>query len=79
MLIVSLNRPKVRHAPERVFSKQTLPCVIDKQCNTKKNDYYSIFESARLIRSEILKATDWKFTGNFEGFEIPKSLQCLIR
>ena len=47
MLIVSLNRPKVRHAPERVFSKQTLPGVIDKQCNTKKNDYYSIFESAR--------------------------------
>ena len=76
---ISFNRPKVRNAPERVFSKQTLSGVIAKQLNTKKDDYYSIFESAKLIRNEILKATDWKFTGNFEGFEIPKSLQCLIK
>ena len=76
---ISFNIPKVRKAPERVFSKQTLPGVIDKQLNTKKDDYYSIFESAKLIRNEILKATDWRFTGNFEGFEIQKSLQCLIK
>ena len=76
---ISFNRPKVRNAPERVFSKQTLLGVIDKQRNTKKDDYYSIFESVKLIRNEILKATDCKFAGNFEGFEIPKSLQCLIK
>ena len=76
---ISFNRPKVQNAPERVFSKQTLSGVIDKQLNTKKDDSYSIFESAKLIRNEILKATNWKFAGNFEGFEIPKSLQCLIK
>ena len=76
---ISFNRPKVWNAPERVFSKQTLSGVIDKQHNTKKDDYYSVVESAKLIRNEILKATDWKFTGNFEGFEIPKLLQCLIK
>ena len=76
---ISFNRPKVWNAPERVFSKQTLSGVIDKQLNTKKDDYYSIFESAKLIRNEISKATDWKFTGNFKGFEIPQSLQWLIK
>ena len=75
---ISFNRPKVQNVPERVFSKQTLSGVIDKQLNIKK-DYYSIFEKAKLIRNEVLKATDWKFTGNFEGFEIPKSLQRLIK
>ena len=76
---ISFNRPKVRHALERAFSKQTLSSVIDKQLNTKKDHYYSIFESAKLIRNEVLKATDWKFSGNYEGFEIPKSPQCLIK
>ena len=76
---ISFNKPKVRNVPGRAFSKQTLSCVIDKQLNTKKNDYYSIFESDKLIGNESLKATDWKSTGNFEGFEIPKLLQCLIK
>ena len=37
---ISFNRPKVRNAAEIVFSKQTLSSVIDKQRNTKKDDYY---------------------------------------
>lgn len=76
---VSFTRPNARNAPERVCSKKTVSCMIENEATSKKEKYFSIFESAKTIRNEILKTSNWQFTGSYDGFEVPKILHCMVK
>ena len=39
----------------------------------------NIFETARSIRKNIIKARPWKFDGSFENYSAPEMLQTLIK
>ena len=39
----------------------------------------NIFETARSIRKNIIKARPWKFDGSFKNYSAPEMLQTLIK
>ena len=41
--------------------------------------YNEIFAAASLIRSDILNKNRWKFTGSYDDYEIPTSLEQLLK
>ena len=41
--------------------------------------YNETFAAASLIRSDILNKNRWKFTGSYDDYEIPTSLEQLLK
>ena len=53
--------------------------VIDTALENAKDNMSNIFETARSIRKNIIKARAWKFDGSFENYSAPEMLQTLIK
>ena len=43
------------------------------------SNFHDVFQAARLIRDDILKTENWKFTGSFENYQAPLLLITFIR
>ena len=70
-------RPPARNEPERMYSNRHQSKAMASFKNYS-DDYNTIFKAAKIVRSEALKCQQWKFTGDFEGFHIPQSLESLL-
>ena len=42
-------------------------------------NYHDVVQAARLIRDDILKTENWKFTGSFDNYQPPLLLKTFIR
>ena len=49
--------------------------IIDTALENAKDNMSNIFETARSIRKNIIKARPWKFDGSFENYSAPEMLQ----
>lgn len=52
--------------------------AIDTYRNSPDN-FGEIFDAAALIRKEILKSRNWKFEGDYSGYEPPITLKTLLQ
>ena len=52
--------------------------IIDTALEHSKDKMLKIFETARSIRKNIIKARSWKFNGSFENYSAPEMLQTSI-
>ena len=43
------------------------------------DDYKFIFQAASLVCKDTLQCRDWRFSGDYPGYDIPTSLQTLLR
>ena len=72
------SRPPCRRSSE-------IPCCSSLQgkavdaLNNSPDDYKFIFQAASLVRKDVLQRRDWSFSGDYSGFDIPNSLQTLLR
>ena len=75
---VVFTRPKSRRAPELVCSAQLSEEAIDSYKNAP-DDFNDLLHAAAMVRKDILTNNKWSFSGNYEGFEIPVTLQSLLK
>ena len=75
---IVFSRPPARNESERVCSSSSQGKAIETYRNNP-DDYNIIFEAAKIVREEVLKHQDWKFTGDFEGFHLPRTLRSLLQ
>ena len=48
-----------------------------KECTVDNMD--KIWDTAKIIRNELLKREKWKFTGSFDDFSLPPLLSTLVK
>ena len=75
---VVFSRPPARRLSEQLYSADCQAKAIETYKNNS-DDYTTIFEAAKIIRNELLKHRNWKFDGDFSGFDLPVSLSSLLR
>ena len=75
---VVFSRPPARRLSEQLYSAGCQAKAIETYKNNS-DDYTTIFEAAKIIRNELLKHRNWKFDGDFSGFDLPVSLSSLLR
>ena len=69
---VLFSRPLCRRKPENIPSNQLNKKLVDDHSN-KVDDFAAIFEVAKILRRDIMNLRQWKFSGFFDDFKIPKS------
>ena len=74
---VLFSRPPCRRKPENIHSDQLNKKLVDDHSN-KADDFAAIFEVAKILRRDIINLRQWKFSGSFDDFKIPKSLATLL-
>ena len=72
------SRPPCRRSSEIPCCSSLQGKVVD-ALNNSPDDYKFIFQAASLVRKDVLQLRDWRFSGDYSGFDIPNSLQTLLR
>ena len=72
------SRPPCQRSSEIPYCSSLQVKAVD-ALNNSPDDYKFIFQSASLICKEVLQRQDWRFSGDYSGFDIPNSLQTLLR
>ena len=75
-------RPLARNESERICSSKATSSAVEKTYKNSWDSFKNIFETAKMVRSHILKKKNkkkWHFEGSFDGFEIPQSLVLLLQ
>ena len=75
---VQFSRPKSRREAEIICSEAKRDQAIDKYMKAP-DAYNEIFAAGSLIRRDILNKNKWKFTGSYDYYEIPTSLEILLK
>lgn len=62
--------------PEEVFSSATKTLILQDYCTTEdaERDMTCLMKAAAIIRQEISKMPEWKYTGVFSDFQVPTKL-----
>ena len=68
-----------KNESEKLCSTKERNNIIDTALENAKDNMSNIFETARSIRKNIIKARPWKFDGSFENYSAPEMLQTLIK
>ena len=68
---------RVEEKPKNIHSDQLNKKLVDDHSN-KADDFAAIFEVAKILRRDIINLRQWKFSGSFDDFKIPKSLTTLL-
>ena len=68
---------RVEEKPKNIHSDQLNKKLVDDHSN-KADDFAAIFEVAKILRRDIISLRQWKFSGSFDDFKIPKSLATLL-
>ena len=74
-----LNVVKCELDSEKLCSTKERNNIIGSALENAKDNMSNIFETARSIRKNIIKARPWKFDGSFENYSAPEMLQTLIK
>ena len=64
-----------KNESEKLCSTKEKDNVIDTALENAKDNMSNIFETARSIRKNIIKARPWKFDGSFKNYSAPEMLQ----
>ena len=60
-------------------SKTTVSRALDSTVTVINADEMKTFEASKVIRKNILKLNQWKFTGSFQDFQRAKKLQTFLK
>ena len=70
--------PPARNVPKWVCTKLLQNISVQKSFENSWDSYKNTFNTAKMIRKDILAEKNWEFTGSFDGFDIPNSLATLL-
>lgn len=66
--------------PENILTDDTETGVVDAAVKRSNYDEMNlVYEVASLVRKELLQEKQWKFTGSFTNFTVPKLLSTLLK
>ena len=74
MRYVKFIKPMRKNESEKLCSTKERNNIIDTALENAKDNMSNIFETARSIRKNIIKARPWIFNGSLESFSVPELL-----
>ena len=70
---IHFNRPSDRTKPMQMFSTKTKVQILSEVAKLNSHDQSSdikiLLQAAKIIRNDISKNSNWKFTGSFDDYE----------
>lgn len=66
------SKPPSRRKSENISSESFTNHLLEDVSN-KADSFSTVYEAAKVIRKELLQNRGWKFSGDFSGFQVPKT------
>ena len=76
---IEFIKPVKKNEPEKICSTKQKDEIVDSILENINSNYHDVFQAARLIRDDVLRTENWKFTGSSDNYQPPFLVKTCIR